>query len=111
MKKPKFQRLLIDNNLITQEELNQDLSNNNYVRITKAIDEYAKIILNNIINREITLEPLKNFTIKEGNKVRKISEESAEQQIMNIQHNMLYSRYSKLKFGLSNMGAFRRKVA
>lgn len=81
MKKPKFQKLLIDNNLITQEKLDQDLSNKNYVHITKAIDEYAKIILNNIVNREITLEPLKNFTIKEGNKIRKISEESAEQQI------------------------------
>lgn len=78
MKKPKFQKLLIDNNLITQEKLDQDLSNNNYIHITEAIDEYTKIILNNIINREITLEPLKNFTIKEGNKIRKISEESAE---------------------------------
>lgn len=81
MKKPKFQKLLINNNLITQEKLDQDLSNKNYVHITKAIDEYAKIILNNIVNRKITLEPLKNFTIKEGNKIRKISEESAEQQI------------------------------
>ena len=81
MKKPKFQKLLIDNNLITQEKLDQDLSNSNYVHITEAIDEYAKIILNNIVNREIILEPLKNFTIKEGSKIRKISEESAEQQI------------------------------
>ena len=78
MRNPKFQKLLIDNKLMSQEQIDYDLNINDYTYITEAIDKYSEIILEHIKNRNIQLEPLKHFTIKEGHKIRDISEESAE---------------------------------
>ena len=78
-----FQKLLISTGTITAREIAEDRLNNNFERTLKAESEVAKMLTQDIINRKLNLEPIRQFQRIDGltQKLRDICQESPIQQV------------------------------
>lgn len=78
-----FQRLLCSTGKITKRELAEDRLNKDFKRTLEAEKELAKIFTQRIINRDLQLQPIRQFQRIDGltQKLRDICQESPEQQV------------------------------
>lgn len=78
-----FQRLLCRTGRITKRELAEDRLNKDFKRTLEAEKAVAKIFTQRIINRDLQLQPIRQFQRIDGltQKLRDICQESPEQQV------------------------------
>ena len=78
-----FQRLLCKTGKITKRELTEDRLNKDFKRTLEAESEVAKMLTQKIINRDLQLQPIRQFQRIDGltQKLRDICQESPEQQV------------------------------
>lgn len=78
-----FQRLLCRTGRITKRELAEDRLNKDFKRTLNAEKAVAKIFTQRIINRDLQLQPIRQFQRIDGltQKLRDICQESPEQQV------------------------------
>ena len=78
-----FQRLLCKTGKITKHELAEDRLNKDFKRTLEAESEVSKMLTQKIINRDLQLQPIRQFQRIDGltQKVRDICQESPEQQV------------------------------
>lgn len=78
-----FQRLLCRTGRITKRELVEDRLNKDFKRTLEAEKAVAKIFTQRIINRDLQLQPIRQFQRIDGltQKLRDICQESPEQQV------------------------------
>ena len=83
LKDRRFRKLLVSTGRITEKQLNIDRKNNDMNRINYAIDGVAEMAVERIRNRELDIQPVRQFTRKDGNngKIRDLCQESPEQQV------------------------------
>ena len=78
-----FQRLLCKTGKITKREIVEDKLNKDFKRPLEAESEVAKLLTQRIINRELQIQPIRQFRRIDGltQKLRDICQESPEQQV------------------------------
>lgn len=78
-----FQRLLCKTGKITKRELAEDRLNKDFKRTLEAESEVSKMLTQKIINRDLQLQPIRQFQRVDGltQKLRDICQESPEQQV------------------------------
>lgn len=78
-----FQRLLCKTGKITKREIAEDQLNKDFKRTLEAESEVAKMLTQKIINRDLQLQPIRQFQRVDGltHKLRDICQESPEQQV------------------------------
>lgn len=78
-----FQRLLCKTGKITKRELTEDQLNKDFKRTLEVESEVAKMLTQRIINRDLQLQPIRQFQRIDGltQKLRDICQESPEQQV------------------------------
>lgn len=78
-----FQRLLCKTGKITKREITEDQLNKDFKRTLEAESEVAKMLTQKIINRDLQLQPIRQFQRIDGltQKLRDICQESPEQQV------------------------------
>lgn len=78
-----FQRLLCKTGKVTKRELTEDRLNKDFKRTLEAESEVAKMLTQKIINRDLHLQPIRQFQRIDGltQKLRDICQESPEQQV------------------------------
>jgi hypothetical protein len=78
-----FQCLLCKTGKITKRELTEDRLNKDFKRTLEAESEVAKMLTQKIINRDLQLQPIRQFQRIDGltQKLRDICQESPEQQV------------------------------
>lgn len=78
-----FQRLLCKTGKITKREIVEDQLNKDFKRTLEAESEVAKMLTQKIINRDLQLQPIRQFQRIDGltQKLRDICQESPEQQV------------------------------
>lgn len=83
LKKNDFRRLLASTGKIEPAQLREDVRNCDWTRINPAIESLATILTARINNRQLDLEPLRQFQRRDrsSGKLRDLCRESPEQQI------------------------------
>lgn len=78
-----FQRLLCKTGKITKREITEDQLNKDFKRTLEAESEVSKMLTQKIINRDLQLQPIRQFQRIDGltQKLRDICQESPEQQV------------------------------
>lgn len=78
-----FQRLLCKTGKITKREIVEDQLNKDFKRTLEAESEVSKMLTQKIINRDLQLQPIRQFQRIDGltQKLRDICQESPEQQV------------------------------
>ena len=79
----RFRTLLVSTGKISKHQLKNDRRNNDLTRINIAIDAVAEMAVERIRNRDLQLQPVRQFTRRDGNngKVRDLCQEHPEQQV------------------------------